>query len=150
LPGPRDAGCRAAGGEHFSARRWLTRVRRRFPEGQPLHDIEIQVSGGRRVNWRIDVFGPCTENLRLGRTVGTDAGNTPQDPQLRISRGRFALSWHAHSSLSDLTYSYQLAGHAVGSGYVGTFHYHESEGPAYRCDSHLLHWSAHRRPGGFP
>ena len=114
-------------------------------------DIEIQVlSGGRRANWRIDVFGPCTENLRLGRTVGTDAGNTPQDPQLRISRGRFALSWHAHSSLSDLTYSYQLAGHAVGSGYVGTFHYHESEGPAYRCDSHLLHWSAHRRSGGFP
>ena len=87
-------------------------------------DIEIQVlSAGRRANWRIDVFGPCTENLRLGRTVGTDAGNTPQDPQLRISGGRFALNWHAHSSLSNLTYGYQLAGHAVADGYVGTFHY---------------------------
>ncbi len=113
-------------------------------------DIEPQVlSGGHRADWRIDVFGPCTENLRLGRTVGTDAGNTPQDPQLRISRVRFALNWQAHSSLSNLAYSYQLAGHAVG-GYVGTFHYHESEGAAYRCDSHLLHWSAHRRSGGFP
>src|ERR1700733_7417762 len=77
-------------------------------------DIELQVlPGGRRANWRIDVFGPCTENERLGRTVGTDAGNTPQDPRVRISRGRFALNWHAHSSLSNLTYSYQLAGHAV-------------------------------------
>jgi hypothetical protein len=114
-------------------------------------DIELQVlPGGRRANWRIDVFGPCTENLRLGRTVGTDAGNTPQDPRLHISRGRFALNWHAHSSLSNLTYSYQLAGHAVAGGYAGTFHYHESEGSAYRCDSHLLHWSAHRRSGGFP
>jgi hypothetical protein len=114
-------------------------------------DIELHVvTGGHRANWRIDVYGPCTEYEHLGRTVGTDAGNTPQDPQLRISRGRFALNWHAHSSLSNLTYSYQLAGHAVAGGYVGTFHYHESEGPAYRCDSHLLHWSAHRRPGGFP
>ena len=104
-------------------------------------DIELQVlAGGRRANWRIDVYGPCTENLRLGRTVGTDAGNTPQDPQLRISRGRFALNWHAHSTLSNLTYSYQLDGHAVADGYAGTFHYHESEGTAYRCDSHLLHW----------
>ena len=115
-------------------------------------DIELQVlPGGHRANWRIDVYGPCTENLHLGRTVGTDAGNTPQDPQLRINRGRFALNWHAHSSLSNLTYSYQLAGHAVAGGYVGTFHYHESEpGTAYRCDSHLLHWSAHPRAGGFP
>jgi hypothetical protein len=114
-------------------------------------DIEIQVlPRGHRANWRIDVFGPCTENLRLGRTVGTDAGNTPQDPQLRISGGRFTLNWQAHSSLSELTYSYQLAGNAVAGGYVGTFRYHESEGPAYRCDSHPLHWSAHRRSGGFP
>jgi hypothetical protein len=49
-------------------------------------DIELQVlAGGRRANWRIDVYGPCTGNLRLGRTVGTDAGNTPSDPRLRIS-----------------------------------------------------------------
>ena len=73
-------------------------------------DIEIQVvPGGRRANWRIDVFGPCTENEQLGRTVGTDAGNTPPDPQLRISDGRFVLKHHAHSSLSNLTYSYQLS-----------------------------------------
>ena len=57
---------------------------------------------------------------------------------------------YAHSSLSNLTYSYQLAGHTSAGGYAGTFHYHESEGPAYRCDSHVLHWSAHPRPGGFP
>jgi hypothetical protein len=115
-------------------------------------DIELQVvHSGRRANWRIDVFAPCTEDLHLGRTVGTDAGNTPQDPRLGISDGHFALNWHAHSTISNLTYSYQLAGHAVAGGYVGTFHYHESEpGTGYRCDSHLLHWSAHRRAGGFP
>ncbi len=122
------------------------------PKATRHMDIEIQVApGGRRANWRIDVFGPCTENEQLGRTVGTDAGNTPPDPQLRISDGRFVLKHHAHSSLSNLTYSYQLSGHAVPGGFAGTFHYHESEsGTAYRCDSHLLHWRAHRRAGGFP
>ena len=99
-------------------------------------------------------YGPCTEYEHLGRTVGTDAGNTPQDPQLRISGGRFALNWHAHSSLSNLTYSFQLAGHAVAGGYVGTFHYHESEAPRLsvrlapltgRAAAPAPSWSAHRR-----
>jgi hypothetical protein len=93
-------------------------------------DIDLQVlAGDRRANWRIDVYGPCTGNLRLGRTVGTDAGNTPSDPRLRISARRFTLKWHAHSSLSNLTYSYQLAGHAVAGGYAGTFHYHRAKDP---------------------
>ncbi|HTT27906.1 MAG TPA: hypothetical protein VMG37_05820 [Solirubrobacteraceae bacterium] len=136
------AGASAAGGPVYAGG---------SPKANRYMDIEIQVlAGGRRANWRIDVYGPCTENERLGRTVGTDAGNTPSDPRLRINSGRFTLEWHAHSSLSNLTYSYQLAGHAVAGGFAGTFHYHESEGAAYHCDSHLLHWRAHRRPGGFP
>jgi hypothetical protein len=83
-------------------------------------DIELQVlPSGHRANWRIDVFGPCTENERLGRTVGTDAGNTPPDPQLRISGGRFVLGHHAHNMLSNLTYAYQLSGYAVPGGFAG-------------------------------
>jgi hypothetical protein len=65
------------------------------------------------------VYGPCPENERLGRTVGTDACYMPSDPQLRINGGRFTLKRHAHSSLSNVTYSYQLAGHAVAGGFAG-------------------------------
>ena len=73
------------------------------PKANRYMDIELQVlPGDRRANWRIDVYGPCTEYERLGRTVGTDAGDTPTDPQLRISGGRFTLRWHAHNSLSNL------------------------------------------------
>ena len=114
-------------------------------------DITIQVlPGGRRANWRVDVFGPCTEHLRLGRTVGTDAGNTPQDPRLRLAGGAFALNWHAYASLHPLWYSYSLVGHATPGGFVGTFHYRESDHRGYRCDSRLLHWSARRTSRSFP
>jgi hypothetical protein len=137
------AGAAAAGGPVYAGG---------SPKADRYMDIEIQVlAGGRRANWRIDVYGPCTEHESLGRTVGTDAGGTPPDPQLRISGGRFALSRHGHNLLNtNFTWSYQLAGHAVPGGFAGTFHYHESQPPAYRCDSHVLHWHAHRRPGGFP
>jgi hypothetical protein len=114
-------------------------------------DITIQVlAGEKRANWRVDVFGPCTEHLRLGRTVGTDAGNTPQDPQLRLTGGHFTLNWHAYASLHPLWYSYSLTGHAVRGGFVGTFRYRESDHHGYRCDSGQLDWRAHRTGGSFP
>jgi hypothetical protein len=115
-------------------------------------DIELQVlAGGSRANWRLDVYGPCTEHERLGRSIGTDVGNTPPDPQLRIHHGRFSLRRRGHSinGLPPLTYSYQLAGHAIRGGFAGTLHYHEGHG-AYQCDSHILHWRAHRTRGTFP
>jgi hypothetical protein len=113
-------------------------------------DIAIQVlSAGRRGNWRIDVYGPCTENERLGRTVGTDAGSTPPDPQLRIKAGRFTLQRQATNPNAGLSYSYVLAGHAVHGGFTGTFQYTEHEG-SYRCDSTLLRWRAHRTTATFP
>lgn len=106
-------------------------------------DITIQVlTGGRSANWRVDVFGPCTENEQLGRTVGTDAGNTPPDRRIRIRAGRFTLTKHATSPLSGLTYSYRLIGHAVHGGFAGTFHYQETDHHGYSCDVPLLHWSA--------
>ncbi|MBV9605150.1 MAG: hypothetical protein JO027_08585 [Solirubrobacterales bacterium] len=123
----------------------------RSPRAVRHMDIELQVlPGDRRANWRVDVFGPCTEHLTMGRTVGTDAGNTPQDPRLRLSGGRFTLNWHAYASLHPLWYSYTLTGHAVAGGFTGTFHYRESDHHGYLCDSHLLHWSARRTSGSFP
>ena len=114
-------------------------------------DITIEVlSGGRSANWRVDVYGPCTENEQLGRTVGTDAGNTPPDRRLRIRGGRFTLTQHATSPFSGLTYSYRLTGHAVNSGFVGTFHYQETDHHGYRCDVPLLHWSARPTASTFP
>jgi hypothetical protein len=114
-------------------------------------DITIQVlRGSRRAKWRVDVFGPCTEHLRLGRTVGTDAGNIPQDPRLHLRGGRFVLNWHGYASLHPLWYSYTLVGHAVPGGFAGTFHYRESDHHGYRCDSRLLHWSARRTQRSFP
>lgn len=113
-------------------------------------DIQLQVlPGGTRANWRIDVFGPCTEHERLARTIGTDAGATPPDPRLQINDGRFVLHRHARDPLSNLNFTYTLTGHAVPGGFVGTLHYAESNGP-YRCDSHLLHWRAHRTSASFP
>jgi hypothetical protein len=65
-------------------------------------DITIQVlGGGHRARWRIDVFAPCTEHERLGRTVGTDAGNTPPDRRLRI-RGSLAFQREAGLSRRSL------------------------------------------------
>jgi hypothetical protein len=113
-------------------------------------DIQLQVlRGSRRANWRIDVSGPCTENERLGRTVGTDAGSSPPDPRLKISNGRFLLRKHAIDTLDGLHYGYTLAGHAVAGGFAGTFRYTESQG-AYNCDSLLLHWRARRSDTTFP
>jgi hypothetical protein len=121
------------------------------PKATRHMDITIQVlSGGRRANWRIDVFGPCTEDDQLSRTVGTDAGNTPPDRPLRLRDGRFALSKHATSPVSGLTYTYRLTGHAVRGGFVGTFHYHETDHRGYSCDVPLLHWSARHTTGPFP
>lgn len=113
-------------------------------------DIAIQVTdGGRRANWRIDVYGPCTENERLGRTVGTDAGSTPPDPRLRITSGRFTLTRRATNPNTGLQYSYVLTGRSARGGFAGTFHYTEHQG-AYRCDSTVLRWSAHRTKATFP
>lgn len=113
-------------------------------------DIAIQIlGGGKRANWRIDVYGPCTEHERLGRTVGTDAGSTPPDPQLRIKAGRFSLKRRATSPYSGLHYAYVLVGHTASGGFSGTFHYEEHQG-AYRCDSKVLHWRAHHTNASFP
>jgi hypothetical protein len=97
------------------------------------------------------VFGPCTENDRLGRTVGTDAGNTPPNPQLKVHAGRFSLHQHATSSISGISYSYTLVGHAVGHGFAGTFRYYETSvrDKRYRCTVPLLHWKAHRSSQSF-
>lgn len=121
------------------------------PKATRYMDITIQVlSSGRSANWRIDVFGPCTEDDQLSRTVGTDAGNTPPDRRLRLRGGRFTLSKHATSPLSGLTYSYRLTGRAVHGGFVGTFHYYETDHRGYHCDVPLLHWSARHTAGTFP
>lgn len=121
------------------------------PKRTRYMDITIQVlAGGHRANWRVDVFGPCTENEQLGRTVGTDAGNTPPDRRLEVHDGRFTLTKHATSPYSGLTYSYRLTGHATANGYVGTFHYHETNHQGYSCDVPLLHWSARHTTGTFP
>jgi hypothetical protein len=73
------AGALAAGGRVYAGG---------SPKANRCMDIEIQVlPGDRRGNWRIDLYGPCTEYERLGRTVGTDAGNAPADPQLRRVAG---------------------------------------------------------------
>jgi hypothetical protein len=114
-------------------------------------DIAIQVlRGARQANWRIDVFAPCTEHEQLGRTVGTDAGNTPPDPRLQIKAGRFTLKRKpVTNTLSGLTYSYVLTGRSVRGGFAGTFHYAEHKG-AYRCDSTVLHWRVHLTGGSFP
>ncbi len=121
------------------------------PKATRHMDIAIQVlANGRRANWRIDVFGPCTEDDQLSRTVGTDAGNTPPDRPLRIRDGRFSLSKNATSPYSGLTYRYRLTGHAVRGGFVGTFHYYETDHRGYHCDVPLLHWSARHTTTTFP
>jgi hypothetical protein len=121
------------------------------PNATRYMDITIQVlSGGRSANWRVDVFGPCTENEHLGRTVGTDAGNTPPDRRLSIHDGRFKLSKQATSPFSGLTYTYRLTGHATHGGFAGTFHYDETDHRGYSCDVPLLHWSARHTTGTFP
>ncbi len=89
-------------------------------------DISFQlVDAGRKANWRVDVFGPCTENDRLSRTVGTDAGNTPPNPRLNLHAGRFSLHQHPTSPISGVSYSYTLLGH----GFAGTFRYVRDVGP---------------------
>src|ERR1700733_1252904 len=121
------------------------------PKRTRYMDITIQVlAGGHRANWRVDVFGPCTENEQLGRTVGTDAGNTPPDRRLGIRDGRFTLTKHATSPFSGLTYTYRLSGHTTAGGFVGTFHYYETDHRGYSCDVPLLHWSARHTTGTFP
>ena len=113
-------------------------------------DIALQIlKGGHRANWRIDVYGPCTEHEQLSRTVGTDAGNSPPDPQLRIHAGHFRLRRRATNPNNGLKFSYLLVGRAVRGGFTGTFHYEEHQG-AYRCNSKLLHWRAHRSQSSFP
>jgi hypothetical protein len=74
--------------------------------------------------------------------AGTAAGNTPPDRRLGIRDGRFTLTKHATSSLSGLTYTYRLTGHTTAGGFVGTFHYYETDHRGYSCDVPLLHWSA--------
>jgi hypothetical protein len=121
------------------------------PRANRYMDITIQVlRGGRSANWRIDVYGPCTEHERMGRTVGTDAGNTPPDPRLTLRDGSFVLNKHAMSKLDGLSYRYQLTGHAAPGGFAGTFHYSETDHHGYACDSRLLHWRATRSAGTFP
>ena len=113
-------------------------------------DISLKVlRGARKANWRIDVYGPCNEGDTLSRSVGPDVGNDPPDPYLHLKDGAFSLRWHNTSPYSGLHYSYVLIGHAVSGGFVGTFHYWEHEG-AYRCNSHELHWRAHRTDTTFP
>jgi hypothetical protein len=121
------------------------------PKAMRYMDITIQVlAGGHSANWRVDVFGPCTEDDHLGRTVGTDAGNTPPDRRLRITDGHFTLHKLATSPYSGLTYTYRLTGHAVRGGFVGTFHYYETDHRGYSCNVPLLHWSARHTTGTFP
>jgi hypothetical protein len=122
------------------------------PKANRYMDISFQlVDAGRKANWRVDVFGPCTENDRLSRTVGTDAGNTPPNPQLHVHAGRFSLRQHATSPISGISYTYKLVGHAVANGFQGTFQYFETSvrDRRYRCNVPLLHWKAHRSTESF-
>ena len=122
------------------------------PKGVRHMDIMLGlVDGGRKADWRVDVFGPCTENDSLGRTVGTDAGNTPPNPPLVLHAERFVLRQHATSSISGLSYRYELTGHAVRGGFAGTFRYYEKSvrDPRYHCNVPLLHWRARRTAESF-
>jgi len=53
---------------------------------------------GRRANWDVNVYGPCSDGSQLGRTIGTQV--QPPEPLLRIRDGRFALH---HSASVETT-----------------------------------------------
>jgi hypothetical protein len=125
------------------------------PLHHPRHmDIAIKVlHGGRRADWRVDVYAPCSvSEYSMGTTVGTDAGSVPPDPQIRFNRGSFVISRHGTSDIG-VHWSYILMGHAVSGGFAGTVRYTQSwvqAGQHIRCDSGTLAWKARRTRQTFP
>lgn len=125
------------------------------PLRHPRHmDIAIKVlHGGRRADWRVDVYAPCSvSEYSMGTTVGTDAGSIPPDPQIRFNLGRFVVSRHGTSDIG-VHWSYTLNGHTVPGGFAGSVHYIQSwvqAGQHIRCDSGTLAWTARRSGQTFP
>jgi hypothetical protein len=129
------------GGHRGSAQsRWMTIAIQVLPHGRPA-------------NWDVGVFGPCSNpTYGNGTDIGTDAGDIPPDPPLRIRHGRFALRRHGVSP-TLVHWSWALTGHTTRHGFAGTFHYRDwwtQSGTKITCDSLLMHWRALPGKGPFP
>ena len=122
------------------------------PRTPPHFDIAIQGRDNGKFPWFADFSAPCAEPAH-----SVDAGEvgTPftHDAPIRIRHGRFTASRHFHLGTQEESWL-TVSGHRVGRNrMVGTARVHSlfrAESTPWRCDTGVLHWTAHRDTFAMP